>query len=78
MEIYAYPDGERDFDGEPGGDPDLDRDLAGERREDLGLGDLLQLRYRVSMGKNKKQKINWFSTFTKLCHCNWSNLLLLL
>lgn len=47
-EIFTYPDRERDFDRERGGDLDLDRDLPGERREDLGLGDLLQLRFRVS------------------------------
>lgn len=45
MEKAAYLDKERDLERERD-ETDLDRDLAGERRLDLALGDLLHKRKR--------------------------------
>lgn len=49
IENNAYPDKEGDFDPDRDRDLDLDWDLAGERREDLAFGDLLQYSYKASI-----------------------------
>lgn len=52
----SYPDKERDLDLERERETDLAGDLAGDRCEDLPLGDLLYDRQKFYLGKKNKMK----------------------